>query len=95
MTPQEKARELRSSFSDVLFDEIEGYYQKQIMNPYSSDSQSYTAYEKGFIEGFEKAKENLYTEEQVIEFTMNMISQYVQGNTNIWNRELLKESLKQ
>jgi len=42
----------------------------------------------------EKAKETLYTEEQVIEFTMNMISQYVQGNTNIWNRELLKESLK-
>jgi len=38
--------------------------------------------------------ETLYTEEQVIQFTMNMISQYVQGNTNIWNRELLKESLK-
>ena len=35
----------------------------------------------------------LYTEEQVIEFTMNMISQYKFGNTNIHNRELLKESL--
>jgi hypothetical protein len=41
-----------------------------------------------------KAIETLYTEEQVIEFTMNMISQYVQGNTNIWNRELLNQSLK-
>jgi len=28
MTPKEKAEDLRSSFSDVLFDEIEGYYQK-------------------------------------------------------------------
>jgi hypothetical protein len=33
----------------------------------------------------------LYTEEQVIEFTMNMISQYEFGNKVIWNRELLKE----
>lgn len=28
MTPKEKAEDLRSSFSGVLFDEIEGYYQK-------------------------------------------------------------------
>jgi len=34
-----------------------------------------------------------YTEEQVIEFTMNIISQYEFGNKNIHNRELLKESL--
>jgi len=86
--------EVRNWDSFVEQKNKELYYQKQVMNPYSSDSQSYTAYEKGFIEGFEKAKETLYTEEQVIQFTMNMISQYVQGNTNIWNRELLKESLK-
>ena len=36
----------------------------------------------------------LYTEEQVIEFTMNMISQYEFGNKDIWNRELLKESFQ-
>ena len=35
----------------------------------------------------------LFTEEEVIEFTMNMISQYVVGNTNIWDRDRLKESL--
>lgn len=35
----------------------------------------------------------LYTEEQVIDFAMSMISQYEFGNKNIWNRELLKESL--
>jgi len=61
----------------------------------------YTCKRSAF-EIFEQAKEmhkqeteTLYTKEQVIEFTMNMISQYVHGNTNIWNRELLKESLKQ
>jgi hypothetical protein len=38
-------------------------------------------------------QETLYTEEQVIEFTMKMISQYVFGNTNIWDIDRLKESL--
>ena len=38
-------------------------------------------------------EQTLYTEEQVIEFTMKMISQYVFGNTNIWDRNRLKESL--
>ena len=28
MTPKEKAEDLISTFSDILFDEIEGYYQK-------------------------------------------------------------------
>ena len=35
----------------------------------------------------------LFTEEQVIDFAMCMISQYEFGNKNIWNKELLKESL--
>jgi len=35
----------------------------------------------------------MYSEEEVIEFTMNMISQYVVGNTNIWDRDRLKETL--
>jgi len=37
--------------------------------------------------------ERMYSEEDVIEFTMNMISQYVVGNTNIWDRDRLKETL--
>jgi hypothetical protein len=41
------------------------FYQKQVMNPYPTVSPSYTAYEKGFIEGWNKIKETLYTEEQV------------------------------
>jgi len=36
------------------------FYQKQTMNPYNSHYQynSYTAYEKGFVEGWEKCQEN-------------------------------------
>ena len=37
----------------------------------------------------------LYTEEQVIDFTMNMIHQYEFGNKKIWwDKELLKESIQ-
>jgi len=39
-------------------------------------------------------KQRMYSEDEVIEFTMNMISQYVVGNTNIWDRDRLKETLK-
>jgi len=38
--------------------------------------------------------QNLFKEEEVITFAQNMISQYKGGNTNIEQRELLKESLK-
>ena len=38
------------------------YYQKQVMNPYPTTKHLYTAWEKGFIEGFNKAKE-LFKEE--------------------------------
>jgi hypothetical protein len=42
------------------------FYSKQVMNPYSKESQSYTAYEKGFIDGYNKAKEKYkYTEEDL------------------------------
>jgi transposase-like protein len=45
------------------------------------------------IESNEKAATKKYSEEDLVEFCMNMLSQYTQGNTNIHNRELLKESL--
>jgi hypothetical protein len=50
-------------------------------------------YKHGFIDGAKWNERRCYTEEEVIEFTMNMISQYVVGNTNIWDRDRLKESL--
>lgn len=44
-------------------DDVELYYQKQVMQTYPVETQSYTAYEKGFIEGYKKAKEKYkYTE---------------------------------
>jgi hypothetical protein len=45
-----------------------------------------------FREGH-KAATKVYSEDDLVEFCMNMLSQYTQGNTNIHNRELLKESL--
>lgn len=40
------------------------FYQKQVMNPYPTGAQSYASYEKGFIDGYNKAKEKYkFTEE--------------------------------
>ena len=54
---------------------------------------------KAFIKGFNAAVEILgdkkFSEDDMVEFAMSMISQYQFGNTNIHNRELLKESLPQ
>lgn len=33
------------------------FYQKQVMNPYPTEGQSYASYEKGFIDGYNKARE--------------------------------------
>jgi hypothetical protein len=49
----------------MVEDDKELFYQKQVMNPYPSESQSYTSYEKGFVEGYNKAKETFYTEEDM------------------------------
>jgi hypothetical protein len=43
--------------------------------------------------GYNTAKRSLFTQEEMIEWTMCMIAQYAVGNTNIWDRELLRESL--
>ena len=43
--------------------------------------------------GYNTAKQKLFTPEEMIEWTMAMIAQYAVGNTNIWNKELLRESL--
>lgn len=48
----------------------------------------------GYKEGFDKAKSIYkFTEEDMVEFAMNMISQYQFGNTNIHNKDILMESL--
>jgi hypothetical protein len=47
------------------------YFKKQVMNPYAVEEYSHTAYEKGFIEGYEESnkyqQERMYSEEEVIE----------------------------
>ena len=47
------------------------YFKKQVMNPYPVEEYSYTAYEKGFIEGYEESgkwqAERMYSEEEVLE----------------------------
>ena len=48
------------------------FYQKQVMNPYPSESQSYTAYEKGFAEGYNKAKETIFDKQDVIDAVVRM-----------------------
>jgi len=48
---------------------------------------------RAWVKGAKWQEERMYSEEEVIEFTMNMISQYVVGNTNIWDRDRLKETL--
>ena len=45
------------------------YYYKQVMNPYPVEEYSHTAYEKGFIEGYQEStkwqQERSYSEEDV------------------------------
>lgn len=48
----------------------------------------------GFKAHQELVKDKLFTVEEAVEFTMKMLAQYIQGNTNIWNRQLLEESIK-
>lgn len=43
--------------------------------------------------GYNTAKQKLFTQDEMIEWSMRMIGQYAVGNTNIWDRELLRESL--
>jgi hypothetical protein len=47
------------------------YFKKQVMNPYAVEEYSHTAYEKGFIEGYEESTkwqaERMYSEEDLRE----------------------------
>lgn len=53
------------------------------------------SYRKGYNQALEDNKERKYTKEDMVEWAMCMIAQYVHGNTNIWNKDLLRESLPQ
>ena len=52
------------------------FYQKQVMNPYPTGGQSYASYEKGFIDGYNKAKEKYkFTEEDMINFACKVYNE--------------------
>jgi len=56
-------------FKAVDEDKKNLYYYKQVMNPYETGGQSYTAYEKGFTEGYNSAmefnKDKVFTEDDL------------------------------
>ena len=49
--------------------------------------------QEGFIEGANWQAERMYSEEEVLNFTQIILSQYAVGNTNIEQLDLLKETL--
>ena len=56
---------------DVEEDNKDLFFQKQVMNPYNTESQLYTSYEKGFVEGYNKSREKYkFTEEDIAKAVM-------------------------
>jgi hypothetical protein len=76
----------------VIEDDVENLAEINSEKHHYAFGQQSEFYQLGFIEGY-KAATKVYSEDDLVEFCMNMLSQYTQGNTNIHNRELLKESL--
>jgi hypothetical protein len=62
------------------------YYYKQVMNPYSVEEYSYTAYEKGFIEGYQEStkwqQERMYSEEDMKQFAFECVANFLSNNDN-------------
>lgn len=87
------------SVKPLLLSEVEelinGYSVEKMAKLHCPDEISFeNMYIRGFKAHEELVKDKVFTIEETIEFAMNMIAQYVQGNTNIWNRELLKQSIQ-
>jgi len=75
------------------------YYYKQVMNPYPVEEYSYTAYEKGFIEGYQESTkwqaERMYSEEEVLvlihkRMLYTLGSNYKESTTVEWFNQLKK-----
>lgn len=73
------------------------FYQKQVMNPYPTGGQSYTSYEKGFIDGYNKAKEKYkFTEEDMINFACKVYNEnYHKDDSFFTTAETLIKSFSQ
>lgn len=85
----------------VIEDEVENLANQAEIEEYKDNDpydQFYAGgdFYDGFKQGYNKARQTYkFTEEDMVEFAMNMISQYQFGNTNIHNRGMLRESLPQ
>jgi hypothetical protein len=77
----EDIKQTSKTYSSEQVDENQRnlYFKKQVMNPYPVEDHSYSAYEKGFMEGYQEAVKlqsgKIYSEE-------DMKLCYMQG----WNR---------
>ena len=73
------------------------FYQKQVMNPYPTGGQSYASYEKGFIDGYNKAKEKYkFTEEDMINFACKVYNEnYHKDASFLTTAETLIKSFSQ
>jgi len=73
------------------------YYHKQVMNPYTTGEQSYTAYEKGFIEGSNKAmelnKDKVFTVEDVIDVVYKQVRNGFDGVIDSFTEAFAKECI--
>jgi hypothetical protein len=67
------------------------------MNPYTTGEQSYTAYEKGFIEGFNKAMElnrdKVFTVEDVIDVVYKQVRNGFDGVIDSFTEAFAKECI--
>ena len=67
------------------------------MNPYTTGEQSYTAYEKGFIEGFNKAmelnKDKVFTVEDVIDVAYKQVRNGFDGVIDSFTEAFAKECI--
>ena len=100
--PLSEVKELFSEDTDVWSRKLE--YLKKVDENIKHKSQDeriwiFGASDLGFTAGYKQGLEDnrgkKYTEDDMIEWAMCMIAQYVHGNTNIWNKDLLRESLPQ
>jgi hypothetical protein len=65
------------------------YFKKQVMNPYPVEGYSYTAYEKGFREGYEESNKwqteqdkNKYSEKDMKQFAFECVANFLSNNDN-------------
>ena len=73
---------------ETLEEAAERNHNEQKLNTYTPYS-----FNDAFKDGAKWQAERMYSEEEVLNFTQIILSQYIVGNTNIEQLDLLKETL--